>query len=184
MQPNCINIEFMEQNFKKAVIITGPRFQDHEYIYPYYRLQEAGFKLDIATKNKETVLGDFGTPAVATMDTADLKNADFDLIVLPGGAKALEKVRQEKVVIDFLKEMHNKKRIIAGVCHGPQLMISAGILKGKRATAYYSIADDIRNAGAEYVDAPVVVDGNLVTSPHYKYMPEFMKETLAKFNLK
>ena len=174
----------MEQNFKKAVIITGPRFQDHEYIYPYYRLQEAGFKLDIATKNKETVLGDFGTPAVATMDTADLKNADFDLIVLPGGAKALEKVRQEKVVIDFLKEMHDKKRIIAGVCHGPQLMISAGILKGKRATAYYSIKDDIRNAGAEYVDAPVVIDGNLITSPHYKYMPEFMKETLAKFNIK
>lgn len=139
--------------------------------------------MDIATKNKETVLGDFGTPAVPTMDTADLKSADFDLIVLPGGAKALEKVRQEKVVIDFLKEMHNKKRIIAGVCHGPQLMISAGILKGRRATAYYSIADDIRNAGAEYVDAPVVVDGNLVTSPHYKYMPEFMKETLAKFRI-
>ncbi len=171
----------MEKNTKKAVIITGPRFQDHEFIYPFYRLQEAGFSVDVAIKDKETVLGDFGTKAEPTMATSDLENTDFDLIVLPGGAKALEKVRQEKVVIDFIKRMHEKGKIIAAICHGPQLMISAGIVKGKKISAYYSIADDIRNAGAEYIDAPVVVDGNLVTSPHYKYLPDFMKATLAKF---
>lgn len=170
-----------EAHLKKAVIITGPRFQDHEFIYPFYRVQEAGFKLDVAIKGKETVFGDFGTKAEPTMDTADLKDAEFDLIILPGGAKSLEKVRQETVVIDFIKRMHEKGKIIAAVCHGPQLMISAGILKGKKVSAYYSIADDIRNAGAEYVDAPVVIDGNLITSPHYKYMHDFMKATLAKF---
>lgn len=167
---------------RRAVIITGPRFQDHEFIYPFYRVQEAGFKVDVAIKDKETVLGDFGTKAEPTMATSELENYDCDLVVLPGGAKALEKVRQEKIVIDFIKRMHEKGRVIVGVCHGPQLMISAGILKGKKASAYYSIADDIRNAGAEYIDAPVVVDGNLITSPHYKYMHDFMKATLAKFH--
>ncbi len=82
---------------------------------------------------------------------------------------------------EFLKMAHEKGRIIAAVCHGPQLLISAGILKGKKATAYYSIADDIRNAGAEYIDAPVVIDGNIITSPHYKYMHDFMKAVLSKF---
>lgn len=166
---------------KKAVIITGPKFQDHEFIYPYYRLQEAGFVVDIAVKDKETVFGDFGTKAEPTMATSELENYDCDLVMLPGGAKALEKVRQEKYVIDFVKKMYEKGRTIAGICHGPQIMISAGILKGKKASAYYSIADDIRNAGAEYIDAPVIVDGNLITSPHYKYLHDFMKATLAKF---
>lgn len=166
---------------KKAVIITGPRFQDHEYIYPFYRVQEAGFSVDVATKNKETVLGDFGTPAVATIDTAELKNLDFDLIILPGGAKALEKVRQDADVIEFLKNAHEKGKIIAAVCHGPQLLISAGVLKGKKCSAYYSIADDIRNAGAQYIDAPVVIDGNIITCPHYKYMHDFMRAALKNF---
>ena len=166
---------------KKAVMITGPRFQDHEFIYPFYRVQEAGFDLEVAVKDKEIIYGDFNTKVEPTMATAELADRDFDLIILPGGAKALEKVRQEKVVIDFIKRMHEKGKIIAAVCHGPQLMISAGILKGKKVSAYYSIADDIRNAGAEYVDAPVVVDGNFITSPHYKYLPDFMKAVLAKF---
>lgn len=166
---------------KRAVIIIGPRFQDHEFIYPFYRVQEADFNLDVATKDKEVVCGDFNTRAEPTMATAELANRDFDLIILPGGAKALEKVRQERVVIDFIRRMHQNNRIIAAICHGPQLMISAGILKGKKASAYYSIADDMRNAGAEYVDAPVVVDGNLITSPHYKYLPDFMKAALIKF---
>lgn len=171
----------MKKNTMKAVIITGPRFQDHEFIYPFYRLQEAGFKVDVAIKDKETVFGDFGTKAEPTIATSELEKYDCDLVVLPGGAKALEKVRQEKVVIDFIKRMYKKGKVIVGVCHGPQLMISAGILKGKKVSAYYSIADDIRNAGAEYIDAPVVVDGNLITSPHYKYLPDFMRAILAKF---
>ena len=75
---------------KKALIITGKRVKDHEFIYPYYRLLEAGFNVDVATKNKETVQGDLGTTIVPTRDIAGIKVEDYDLLMLPGGAKALE----------------------------------------------------------------------------------------------
>lgn len=168
---------------KKAVIITGPNFQDEEFVYPYYRLQEAGFIVDVATKDKENVKGKYGVPAKATVDVKDLKETDYDLVVLPGGHEAPDRVRQVKEVLDFVRAMNEKNKIVSAICHGPWIMISAGIVKGRKITGYIAIKDDIVNAGAEYIDAPVVVDGNIVTSPHYKYNGDWMRETLKKFNL-
>ena len=168
---------------KRAVIITGPNFQDEEFIYPFYRLQEAGFIVDVATKGKENVKGKYGVPVKATIDAKDLKESDYDLVVLPGGHEAPHRVRQIKEVLDFVKAMHDKGKIISSICHGPWIMISAGIVRGKKISGYIAIKDDIINAGAEYVDAPVVIDGNIVTSPHYKYNGDWMRETLKKFNL-
>lgn len=168
---------------KKAVIITGPNFQDEEFVYPYYRLQEAGFIVDVATKDKENVKGKYGVPAKATVDVKDLKETDYDLVVLPGGHEAPDRVRQVKEVLDFVRAMNEKNKIVSAICHGPWIMISAGIVKGRKITGYIAIKDDIVNAGAEYIDAPVVVDGNIVTSPHYKYNGDWMRETLKKFGL-
>ena len=168
---------------KRSVIITGPNFQDEEFIYPFYRLQEAGFIVDVATKDKENVKGKYGVPVKATIDAKDLKESDYDLVVLPGGHEAPDRVRQIKGVLDFVKSMHDKGKIISSICHGPWIMISAGIVRGKKISGYIAIKDDIINAGAEYVDAPVVIDGNIVTSPHYKYNGDWMRETLKKFNL-
>lgn len=168
---------------KRSVIITGPNFQDEEFIYPFYRLQEAGFIVDVATKDKENVKGKYGIPVKATIDAKDLKESDYDLVVLPGGHEAPDRVRQIKEVLDFVKAMHDKGKIISSICHGPWIMISAGIVRGKKISGYIAIKDDIINAGAEYVDAPVVIDGNIVTSPHYKYNGEWMRETLKKFKL-
>jgi protease I len=103
---------------------------------------------------------------------------NFDILVLPGGVKALEKLRQEDSVIKFIYDWNQNKKIIASTCHGAQLMISANILKGKKATGYYSIKDDINNAGATYVNEPVVIDQNIVSSPHYNYMGEWMKAAI------
>lgn len=168
---------------KKAVIITGPGFQDEEYIYPYYRLQEAGFTVDVATKDKESVKGKYGITAKPTIDVKDLKESNYDLVVLPGGHEAPDRVRQIKEVLDFVKAMYEKGKIVSTICHGPWILISADIVKGKKISGYIGIKDDIINAGAEYVDAPVVVDGNIISSPHYKYNGEWMRETLKKFNL-
>lgn len=168
---------------KKAVIITGANFQDEEFIYPYYRLQEAGFQVDVAVKDKEPVKGKYGVPARPTVDAKDLKEEDYDLVVLPGGHEAPDRVRQIKEVLEFVKEMNNKNKVISSICHGPWIMISAGIVKGRKVSGYIAIKDDIQNAGAEYIDAPVVVDGNFVTSPHYKYNGDWMRETLKKFDL-
>jgi protease I len=168
---------------KKAVIITGSNFQDEEFVYPYYRLQEAGFQVDVAVKDKEAVKGKYGIPARPTVDTKDLKEKDYDLVILPGGHEAPDRVRQIKDVLDFVRDMDSKGKIISSICHGPWIMISAKVVKGRKLTGYIAIKDDLENAGAEYVDAPVVVDKNFVTSPHYKYNAEWMRETLKKFGL-
>lgn len=167
---------------KRAVIITGPNFQDEEFIYPYYRLQEAGFKVDVAVKDMEPVKGKYGVPARPTVDALKLKADDYDMVVLPGGHEAPDRVRQLKEVLDFVKEMNARKKVITTICHGPWIMISAGIVKGRKVSGYIAIKDDITNAGAEYIDAPVVVDGNFITSPHYKYNGDWMRETLKQFN--
>jgi len=167
---------------KRAVIITGPGFQDEEFIYPYYRLQEAGFTVDVAVNNKENVKGKYGITAKPNKDAKELKESDYDLVVLPGGHEAPDRVRQIKEVLDFVKAMNAKGKVISTICHGPWILISAGIVKGKKVTGYAGIKDDLINAGAEYVDAPVVVDGNIVSSPHYKNNGDWMRETLKKFD--
>lgn len=165
---------------KRAVIITGPGFQDEEFIYPYYRLLEEGFDVAVATKDKATVYGKYGIPVTPTIDVKDLREGDYDLVILPGGHEAPDRVRQIKEVLEFVKAMFDKGKTVAAICHGPWIAISAGIVKGKKATCYQSMADDLKNAGAIYVDAPVVVDGNLVTSPHYRNNGDFMKAVIAK----
>lgn len=164
---------------KRAVILTGKFVQDVEYTYPFYRLQEAGFKVDVAVRGMEIVFGVVGQKIVPTLDIAGLNPKDFDLIILPGGARALEYLRQDAELIKFISDFNALGRPIAAICHGSQLLISAKVVKGKKVSGYYSIKDDIENAGATYVDAPVAVDGNLITSPHYKYLGDWMRETLG-----
>jgi protease I len=168
---------------KRALIITGQGFQDQEVAYPYYRLLEDGFQVDIAAKNKETLQGIIGLKFEATKTFSEINVEDFDLLVLPGGVKALEKIRQEQGVLDFIAKWNSQGKIIASTCHGAQLMISAKIVKGRKISGYYSIKDDINNSGAEYVDAPFVVDGNIISSPHYKHMGPWMKEAITIFFL-
>ncbi len=166
---------------KRAVIITGPHFQDEEYIYPYYRLLEEGFQLDVAIKGKVTAYGKYGVPAIPTRDVTGLRVEDYDLVLLPGGQEAPDRVRQIPEVLVFVKEMFEKGKVVAAICHGPWITISAGIMKGKKATCYAGMADDLKNAGALYEDAAVVIDGNLITSPHYRNNGDFMKAVVEKF---
>ena len=165
---------------RKAVIVTGKLVQDHEFIYPYYRLLEEGYEVDVAVRGKETVQGQIGIRVVPTKDIPELRIEDYDLLVLPGGAKALEYLRQDQEILKFIADFHRAGKVIASVCHGAQLLISAKIVKGKKISGYYSIKDDITNAGATYVDAPAVVDERIVTSPHYKYLGPWMKETITQ----
>lgn len=177
---------------KKALILTWDGFQDQEVIYPYYRVQEEGFEVLIWSNNDNTK-GIFGIsfPSVNISDgfhdihdTYRVISRDFDLLIIPGGVKALEKLRQQKWILELIEMWNNDNRIIASTCHGAQMLISAGIVKGRKISGYYSIKDDINNAGATYVDAPAVVDKNIISSPHYKHMGEWMKETFNVYNEK
>lgn len=164
---------------KKALILTGKLVQDHEFIYPYYRLQEAGFQVEVAVRNKETVLGQLGAAKIIpTHDITGLQVEDYDLLVIPGGAKCQEYLRQDQEALKFIHDFNAAGKVIAAICHGSQMLISARVVKGRRVSGYYSIKDDIINAGATYVDEPAVVDGNLVTTAHYKDLGPWMKATL------
>lgn len=167
---------------KRAVIITAQGFQDEEFVYPYYRLLEAGFQVDVATKDQAPVTGKFGVPARPTRATEGLDAKDYDLVLLPGGFEAPDRVRLLPEVLEFVRQMDAAGRVIAAICHGPWILISAGITRGRRMTAYWSIEADLRNSGADYQHKePLVIDGNLVTSPHYNNNHDFMKGVLSLF---
>jgi protease I len=170
---------------KRAVIITAQGFQDEEFVYPYYRLLEAGFQVDVATKDQAPVTGKFGVPARPNRATEGLDASDYDLVLLPGGFEAPDRVRLLPEVLEFVRQMDQQKKLVAAICHGPWILISAGITRGRKMTAYWSIEADVRNSGADYRHKePVVVDGNLITSPHYNNNGDFMKAVLAYFEAK
>ncbi len=163
---------------KKALILTGNLAQDHEFIYPFYRVQEEGYKVDVAVRGGEQVNGIIGSKIVPTKDIPELEVNDYTLLVLPGGAKAMEYMRQDQDIIQFISEFNSSGKTIASICHAAQLLISAKVVKGKKISGYYSIKDDINNAGASYTDEPAVVDGNIVSTAHYKDLGPWMKKTL------
>jgi protease I len=175
---------------KKALILTWTGFQDQELIYPYYRLLGDGFEVDVVADKKDEhgrIYGIFGVnmPCHFTMDQFRIHHDEwlesYDLLILPGGVKSLEKLRQEKSVIDFISNWNSRKKVISSTCHGAQLLISARVTDGKTIAGYYSLQVDIENSGATYSDDPVVVDGNIITSPHYDHMGAWMEQTLATY---
>jgi len=164
----------------RSVIITGPGFQDEEVVYPYYRLKEEGYVVDLATKNGDVVYGKYGVPARATMSTSDLDANKVDIVILPGGFEAPDRVRLLPEVLEFIRQMDNQNKLIAAICHGPWILISAGITKGRKMTSFWSIEADVKNSGAEYQHkVPVVIDGNIITSPHYDFNGDFMKAIIS-----
>ena len=169
----------------KAIIISGNLAQDHEFIYPYYRLLEEGFDLDVCLLEGKPVQGILGTKippnkdqSVKKIDEVFVK--DYKVLVLPGGVKAMEKVRQEKKIINFISEFNKAQKTIACICSGAQLLISAKVVKGRKIAGYYSMKDDLVNAGAIYTDLPSVVDNNIITTAHYKDMGPWMREVIKK----
>ncbi|MBL4818731.1 MAG: DJ-1/PfpI family protein [Deltaproteobacteria bacterium] len=163
---------------KKAIIMAGKLIQDHEFIYPYYRLQEEEFEVDVAVRGKETVTGFLGAKVVPTKDIPELKVEDYQVLVLPGGAKAMEYMRQDQDILNFIADFHASGKVIASICHAGQLLISAKLVKDRKISAYYSIKDDVNNAGGTYIDAPFVTDDRIVSCPHYKHLGPWMKEVI------
>ena len=162
----------------KALILTGKYAQDIEVFYPLYRMQEEGWEVDIATKGKETVLGVYGMKIVPDVDSDDIHHSLYQVLILPGGARALEYLRQDQRIVATVGWFRGFGRVIGSICHGTQLLIEADCIQGHKISGYYSIKKDIENARAFFVDAPFVTDAKIVSSPHYKYMGPWMKEVI------
>ena len=172
---------------RKGLIISGNLAQDHEFIYPYYRLLEEGYEVDVCLLEGIPVKGILGTalPPNKQQEVKKIEDVhieDYKVLVLPGGVKAMEKVRQEKKIIKFISEFDKQKKIIACICSAAQLLISAKVVKGRKIAGYYSMKDDLINAGAIYTDLPAVIDKNIITTAHYKDMGPWMKAVIQKLS--
>jgi len=161
----------------KALIISADNFEDSELLVPYYRLKEEGIDVHIASVKKGWIKGKHGYEVEATMSLKQVKGEDYDILILPGG-KAPEAIRKEKEAINIAKHFFENNKPISAICHGPQTLISAGLLRNRRATCYKSVVQELKDAGARYEDTEVVVDGNLVTSRQPSDLPVFMRETM------
>lgn len=167
---------------KRAVIIVGKGFEDSEFTYPFYRLQEENIKVDVATAGDTAVKGKLGQEATPTIKCSELKEKDFDMVIIPGGHEGPDRVRQVKEVLDFVKEMDENKKLIATICHGSWVTISAKIMQGRKATCYKGMKDDLINSGCEYLDEDVVVDGNFVSSPHFRNNHQWLRAIIDNLN--
>lgn len=193
---------------KIAVILVEAGVQDQEFWYPYYRLQEAGFKVVVSgpIRKKEPffnsavgnydaktgtfskkpatgpgIAGKYGIPIQCDLEHDDLISEvpEADVVIIPGGWECPEKLRMNQYVLDYVMQQHQRGAVIAAICHGPWVLISAGVARGKAMTCYKGMKDDLVNAGATYTGAEAQTCGNVVTAAHYKDNPVFMGMVLA-----
>jgi protease I len=161
----------------KALIISADDFEDSELLFPYYRFKEEGISVDIASMKTGGIKGKHGYEVDANKSLRDIKPDDYDFLFLPGG-KAPEQIRKEESALKAAKYFFEHDKPVFAICHGPQTLISAGLLKGRRATCYKSVAGEMKEAGVLYEDSEVVLDGNLVTSRQPSDLPAFMREIM------
>ena len=163
---------------KRAAVAVGPLYEEIEALYPLYRLQEAGAEVEIiGAEAGATLPGKRGDEIETERATSDVSAGDLDILVIAGGYGP-DKMRLDQGLLELVREMNSQEKPIAFICHGGWVPISAGIVEGRRLTGNPSIEDDVRNAGAEWEDAEVVVDGHLVSSRKPDDLPAFMRATI------
>jgi protease I len=166
---------------KKVAFLLASQFEDSEMQKPYEAIKESGHETVIIGLKKGEELTGKGKKVTYTADASidEVKAEQFDAVVIPGGSSP-ENLRNNKQIQQFVKDMDRAGKPISVICHGPQILISAGLTKGKTMTCYPPLRDDLINAGANYVDQEVVVDGNYISSRTPADEPAFIRETLNK----
>jgi len=161
---------------KRIVILAEEGFEDSELAEPLRAMRDAGVRVTVVgSGSHETYRGKRGKVKIKVDTTADKVNIqDFDAIIIPGGY-APDRMRLHQPMIDLVRKAFDSGKIVAAVCYGPQLLISADVVRGRRVTSWPSVAIDLKNAGANWVDEPVVQDGKLITSRKPSDLPRFNK---------
>ena len=182
---------------KRVAIVVANEFEDIELLYPLLRLSEEGADIIVGTVQAghhprpfipgKPITGRFGTPVPLEVldegkryrhvDASQLRADDLDAIVIPGGFSP-DALRRRQFVLDLVREMDRQGKVIAAICHGPQVLISAGVVRGKRVTSFVAVRDDLINAGANFEDVPAVADGNIITARVPDDLPEFCHEII------
>lgn len=162
----------------KVFILVEDGFRDEEIIYPYYRFIEAGYEVMIVGPEAgKEYKGKFGLPVKSDITASQVDLTEVAALIIPGGF-APDKMRLNRDMVDLTKKVFDSCKIIAAICHGGWMLVEADICRGKDVTGYTAIATDLKNAGGNYIDKEVVVDGNLVTSRIPDDLPAFCRSTL------
>jgi protease I len=165
-----------------VAVLAETKFEDLELWYPLLRLREAGCLVDVLGTGKEKYQGKHGLWVKPDKNIGDARAKDYDAVIVPGGW-APDKLRRYQNVLDFVKTSFDRGAVVASICHGPHVLVSAGILKGKTVTCVAAIKDDVINAGAKYTDKEVVVDENLITSRFPDDLPAFCRKILEALEI-
>jgi len=169
-------------NSPNVLIISADGFEDSELIHPLDSLKGKVSKCDIASLQSGKITGKHGTEVTANLSIDEVKPDGYDMLLLPGG-KAPAKLRQDDNVLAVTRHFFERNKPVAAICHGPQILLSAGVLNGKTLTSYHSVGDELKDAGMDYVDKEVVVDGNLITSRQPDDLPAFNAEISRMLDL-
>ncbi len=164
---------------KRVILLVENMYQDLEFWVPYYRLKEEGAEVTIVgTGSSRTYTSKYGYPVEAEREAKEIDMAAFDGVVIPGGY-APDLMRRDPDMVRIVREAYEQGKVVAAICHAGWMLASAGILKGKRVTGFFAIKDDLVHAGAQYLDAEVVRDGNLITSRKPDDLPAFLREIIT-----
>lgn len=170
----------MSLSNKRAAVLVAPGFEDSELKEPTQVLKDTGVKVTIIgliQDHKKGIKGKRGTVVAVDATIDEVNYADFDLLLIPGG-KSPAQLRRDQRVLKFVRDFNNEHKPIAAICHGPQVLISAGVLKDKMATSFFTVSRELKESGAKYVSRPVVRDGNLITSRDPRDIPYFTRAIL------
>ncbi len=164
---------------QRVAVLAEDYYQELELWYPVLRLREAGAEvIVVGTGSAETYTGKHGYPVTVDVAIDEVQASDFDAVVIPGGY-APDRLRRYAAVNDFARQMFLDGKVVASICHGAWVLVSADVLRGRTATCFSGIKDDVINAGADYVDREVVQDGNLITSREPDDLPAFCQAIIA-----
>lgn len=163
----------------RALIISANDFEDSELLYPYYRLLEEEIEVDIASMHSGRITGKHGYSVDVNLAFDKVNPNEYELLIIPGG-KAPEAVRLSKDALRICKHFFGTNKTVASICHGAQVLISAGLMRGRKAACWPGIKDDIIAAGAHYLDKDVVVDGVLISSRQPGDIPAFLREIMKR----
>lgn len=167
-----------DSKMKNIGMFVQDLYNEVEFWVPYYRLLEEGHEVTIIASGKtKNFTSKVGLPVEADLLSSECLEKDFDALVIPGGY-APDKMRLDQSTLDIVKKVFDKGRPVAAICHAGWVLASAGVMKGKKFTCYPSIKDDLINAGGEYFDEEVIIDGNLITSRMPKDLPVFCGEII------
>ncbi len=169
----------MDLKGKRIAILVNKMYQEMEVWYPIYRLREAGAEVvTVAAKAGEIYESKLGYPCASDLSYDAARADDFHGVIAPGGF-APDFIRRHPKAIEFVRHINEQGKLVAAICHGPWVLCSAGALRGKRATSFFAIKDDVVNAGALWEDSEVVTDGNVVTSRKPDDLPAFCLACIA-----